>query len=279
MYSLRIALAFVIIAMSYFNEIVSIKLKGEHMPNNQTDQLNQCDTWADWDNLIQYIKLNLGADNQSFEFDDEKILEIIKEHTMAEFSRYSPNERYFKLTSDDLISSHPSFMYQFKNTGKILKVQEVIPTGNMTAVDQIQIQSQNLGGDITDYLMSVNMLHMSQIAQAPSTWSFRAPDKLIVQRSDANLNYTRGFIVKLAIAHTDPTTIDPDGYEFLRDLALADIMIFIGRLRSKFKDLSTPYGQIMNNSDELLQEGKQLRQETIELLRNRPPEDFIFFLN
>lgn len=238
-----------------------------------------CDVWADWDNLIQYVKLNLGADNQQFEYSDEQILEIIQEHTLPEFSRYSPKERYFRIGEEELISQHPTLMYQFKDCGKIIKIQEVIPTGNMTASDQIQIQSQNLGGDITDYLLSVNMLHMSQIAQAPSTWSFRAPDKILIQKSDANLSYSRGFIIKLGLVHTDPTTVDPDGYEYLKELSLADIMIYIGRLRSKFKDLSTPYGQIQNNSDELLQEGKQLKQETVEALRTRPPDDFIFFLN
>ena len=238
-----------------------------------------CDVWADWDNLIQYVKLNLGADNQQFEYSDEQILEIIQEHTLPEFSRYGPKERYFRIGEEELISQHPTLMYQFKDCGKIIKIQEVIPTGNMTASDQIQIQSQNLGGDITDYLLSVNMLHMSQIAQAPSTWSFRAPDKILIQKSDANLSYSRGFIIKLGLVHTDPTTVDPDGYEYLKELSLADIMIYIGRLRSKFKDLSTPYGQIQNNSDELLQEGKQLKQETVEALRTRPPDDFIFFLN
>jgi len=238
-----------------------------------------CDVWADWDNLISYIKLNIGADNQHFEYSDEELLDIIEEHTLPEFSRYVMYERYYQILEKDLISEHPVMIYELKNIPKIIKVQEVIYSGNMTNVDQIQIQQQNLGGDITDYLMATNMLHMSQIAQAPSTWSFRAPNKILIQRSDANINYNRGFIVKIASVHPDPSTIDPDGYEYFRNLALADTMIYIGRLRSKFKDLSTPYGQVQNNSDELLQEGKQLRQETIQELKNRPPEDFIFFLN
>ena len=33
------------------------------------------------------------------------------------------------------------------------------------------------------------------------------------------------------------------------------------------------------NSEDLLQKGKQLRQETIDKLTNLPPDDFIFFLN
>jgi len=62
-------------------------------------------------------------------------------------------------------------------------------------------------------------------------------------------------------------------------LALADIMIFIGRIRTKFENFSSPYGDVQVASRSWVDDGNQLKRDTLEALKNLPPDDFLFFLN
>lgn len=237
-------------------------------------------TWQNWDNLLSYVKLNLGADTKSFEYDDEQMLEIIKEHTLPEFSRYVPLLRYYYMIEGiNTIRTEPTYIYQFINFDyKILKINNVIEKSTLTDMDQTFAFAQN-SGDVTDFLMQMNIAHMGQVAAAPNTWRFFAPDKIEVTRAPNTNIISRDFIAEVACIHDNPTSVNPDMYMYLRDLALADIMIFIGRLRTKFRQFSTPFGQVDLNADDLLQEGKTLKQETVQAMKELPPEDYIFFLN
>ncbi len=237
-------------------------------------------TWQNWANLLDYVKLNLGADSKSFEFDDEQMMEKIQEHTLPEFSRYVPLLRYyFMLEEVNAIRTEPTHIYQFKNFKyKILKVSQIMTKDSITDINQFYSYARS-DGDITDFLMGMNMAHMGRVAMAPNTWKFIAPDKIEFIFSPTTTLPSRDFITEVACVHENPTTVNPDMYMYLRDLALADMMIFIGRIRTKFRQFSTPFGQVDLNADDLLQEGKQLKAETVQALKDLPPEDYIFFLN
>lgn len=239
-------------------------------------------SWQNYANLIDYIKLNLGAATNPFEFTDEEMADIICEHTLPLYSKYDPLIRYYRmLQSENLVTENPTMVYQFKNFNyKIMKVNNVIPSSNMEDLNMMYSQALRTNmQDVTEFLMNMNYMHMSNIAVAPHTWRFFAPDKIEITKTTDTITFSNDFIVDVACVHPDPTTVDPDLYAYLRDLALADIMVFIGRIRTKFENFSTPYGDVQVAARSWVDEGNQLRRDTIESLKNLPPDDFIFFLN
>jgi len=239
-------------------------------------------SWQSYSNLIDYIKLNLGAATNPFEFTDEEMADIICEHTLPLFSKYNPLIRYYRMTySENCITETPTYIYQFKNFGyKIMKINQVIPTSSVEDLNMLYSQAFRTNmQDVTEFLMNMNYMQMSNIAVAPHTWRFFAPDKIEVLRTTDAVTFSNDFITEVACVHADPTTVNPDMYVYLRDLALADIMIFIGRIRSKFETFSSPYGEVQVASRSWVEEGNQLRRDTVEALKNIPPDDYIFFLN
>jgi hypothetical protein len=231
------------------------------------------------------VKLNLGAFSTPLEISDEEMAEIIREHTLPVYSKYNPLIRYYRCTfEENLVTENPTYIYEIKNFNyKIIKINNVIPKASIDDLNQVYSQALagvNGFGDVTDYLMAMNILHMQNIAVADHTWRFFPPNRIEIMRTaDGFLTFSSDFIAELACVHPDPTTVNPDLYLYLRDLALADMMIYIGRIRYKFSSFATPYGQVELPARELIDEGNQLRRETIESLKNLPPDDFLFFLN
>jgi hypothetical protein len=237
-------------------------------------------TWQNWNNLIEYIKLNLGVPPLNIEFSDDDLVNIIKEHVLPEFSRYIPLYRYYLLTeAENCIQYEPTKVYQIKNFPfKIIKVDEIIAKPNL--FDLVQTTSTALySGDITNLLGANNMLQAKTTVIADDTWTFIPPDKIEMIKSSNSVWIYDDFIAKLACVHNDPSTVDPDMYVYLRDLALAEIMIFIGRIRTKYQNFSTPAGQVELDAQNLMQEGQQLKREVLEKLDRLPPDHYLYFLN
>ncbi len=238
--------------------------------------------WQTFDNLLDYIKLNLGAQTSAFEFSDDDILDILKNHTIPEFSKYIPLIRYYRVTEENnMITENPTWLYQIKNfCYKIMKVNALIGTASLQDMDMLYLQAgRRTAYDVTELLMAANYSHMQTVALPAQTWRFFAPDKIEVIKASQALEWNKDFIAELACIHENPTTINPDQYNLLRDLALADIMIFVGRIRTKYESFTTPYGEVQVISRAWIDEGTNLREKTLEALRNLPPDDYIFFLN
>ncbi len=257
------------------------------MTDNACSTGNACATdsacaWQTFANLLEYVKLNLGAQTQAFELSDEDMIDIFRDHTIPEFSKYSPLIKYYRVTYDDnLISENPTFIYQFKDfCYSIMKINNVIGTATLMDMDLLYNQAGRQSSyDVSEFLMSANYAHMAAIAVPPQTWRFFAPDKIEVMHSSDTMSFNYDFITELACIHQNPTTINTDMYHYLRDLATADIMIYVGRIRSRFESFTSPYGEVQVSSRSWVDEGSQLREKTLELLRNLPPDDFLFFLN
>lgn len=236
---------------------------------------------ASWENLTDYIKLNLGASINALEFNDEEIIRIITNHTLPDFSRYDPLIRYYLMEYEtNIVNTEPTLQYKFIDFDyKITKINNVIHRSSIHEMNQFFSYSQT-AGDVTEFLMAKNLLDMSQIALAPHTWRYFPPDILEITKSldSYSSSVARDFIVEVGCVHQNLNNIDADKYTYLKDYALADIMIYLGRIRTKFKNFSTPFGQVELTAEEFVQEGTQLKNEVKGLLQEVPPEDYIFFL-
>ena len=237
-------------------------------------------TWQNWDNLIDYIKTELGWPVIQIELSDEDILNQIKRHILPFFSRYSPLLRYYLLTEEsNCIQYEPTKIYKIKNFPyKIIKIDEIIAKPNLLDYNQ-NISTALYSGDITNLLGSNYVLQSKTTVLADDTYEFISPNKIEMIKSSNSVWIYDDFIAKLACVHDNVSTVDPDMYVYLRDLALAEVMIRLGKIRSKFENFATPVGQIQINSQQLQQEGEQLKRDVIEKLDRMPPDHYLYFLN
>jgi len=242
--------------------------------NSQDDYI-----YASWENTLEYIKLNLGASINNIEFTDEKIIEILETQVLPEYSRYDSLQRYYQMYETDIETRFPVNIYEFKNFPyKILYIDQVI--NKPTVMDQSQFYSlQQTSGDITDMLLTANYYQMSNDYVAINTWKFLPPNRIEVISGSNNYGQSKDFIAKVNCVHKDPSTINPDIFHLFKDLALANILIFIGRIRTKFQSFNTPQTQLDLLAGDLLQEGNQLKQDILGKLEELTPDNYIYFLN
>ena len=60
-----------------------------------------------------------------------------------------------------------------------------------------------------------------------------------------------------------------------KKLCLANVKIWLAAMRSKFENLTTPFGTISLNYEVLKQEGNQEKEEVMQLLNMIPPDFLI----
>jgi len=238
------------------------------------------DSWQSWENLLDYIKGELGAPVIQIELTDDQIMDIIKMHTLPMISRYFPLTRYYFLTeNENCVQHNPTRIYKIKNFPyKILKIERIIAKPNIIDYNQ-NIAVALFAGDITNVLAANNMMQSKTVVMADDSYIFRPPNTIELIKSDNNFHNYNDFIAELACVHDNPTTLDADGYDYLKDLSLAEIKIRLGAIREKFQNFSTPVGQVQLQSTELKQEGKQEKRDILEELKRMPPDQYIWDLN
>jgi hypothetical protein len=230
--------------------------------------------WQSWSNVIDYIKMNLGANVNRIELSDEQIQEILENHTLPEFSNYDSLRIYHRMTRHDIVSDYPIRRYQINTDYRILDVNKKI---NNSMMDDL-IGAVELGTtDLADFLVKRNATDMRLSVSPTETYRFVAPDILELIETGF-YNSTIEFVLELGVVHKDVSTISPSLYDQFRSLALGDIMINLGRIRKRFGQLSTPYGTIDNNADALIQEGKELKNQVLDTFRMLPPDEYLYFI-
>ena len=247
----------------------SISITSENVP-----------VWQSWENLIDYIKGELGAPVLNIELNDDDILNIIKKHVLPLFSRYDPLMMYYTMFQEtNCIQYEPTLIYQVKDFPyAIMRIDSIISKPNLIDWNQ-NVSVALYSGDITNLLGTNYMLQSKLEVIAQDTYKFLPPDKIELIKSNNSMWIYDDFIVKFACVHDNPSTVNPDLYEYLKQLALARVMIRLGRIRTKFQSFQTPAGQVDLTAQELIQEGQQLHERVIQDLDRIPPDHYLHFLN
>jgi len=228
-----------------------------------------------WNNVLSYIKSHLGAPVNELELTDEQIIRYIQEHTLVEFSNYVPHKKYEVITSSNLVQDYPVPKYEIPTDDPILDVMEVYYNNDYST--GLESLAAALGTRTT--LPAVRLALEAQVRLdiakyfAPAiTFEFESPKYLyITPKVDIAL-------VRYGTVHKNLNTIPADMYQLFKRLALADIMIWLGSIRSKFESLATPVAQVQLNWQQLYQEGQQIRAEVTQMLNSLPPDRFVIWV-
>lgn len=220
--------------------------------------------------VLQHIKSNLGFPFMQLEWQDSQILEYIKTNTIREFSYYAPDVKKMSVNiqlEHNRVPGRGNEFYLNEPEGReILNVKEIYFTqSNLYALGHppLGVFSEF---EIRDWALRVSQAMTTKMFSSfDYTWEFSHPN--IVRISPINFNETQFITVEYErMQSQDFGEIPNDIHIHFLKMCLADIMIAIGRIRKKYNgQMRTPFGDVPI-SDEIFEEGRELKREVIEIL-------------
>ena len=220
--------------------------------------------------VLSYVKQHMGFPYVMIELDDEDIMEHIKSRTLKEFSHFFPHVNTIgfnpKFPSNKVPGKANEFYIIDPDNLEILNIVDIyFPQGDYIMHGHPPLGPLSLG-ELATFALNVEIAGwIKQFSSFDHTFEFRHPNVVrITGMSNADwmaIEYERE-------QPPDFSGVPNDIQTWFLDLALADIMIVIGRIRSKYSDsggIKTPFGDIPLSAG-ILQEGQELRREVIEKL-------------
>ena len=220
--------------------------------------------------VLKYVKERLGFPYSIIELEDEDIMESIRSYTLKEFSHFFPHVNTIgfnpKFPSNKVPGKANEFYIIDPDNLEILNIVDIyFPMGDYIMHGHPPLGPLSLG-ELATFALNVEIAGwIKQFSSFDHTFEFRHPNIVrITGMSNADwmaIEYERE-------QPPDFSGIPNDIQNWFLDLALADIMIIIGRIRSKYAEgsgIKTPFGDIPLSAG-ILQEGQELRREVIEKL-------------
>lgn len=221
--------------------------------------------------VLTYIKDNLGWPFMHLELEDEKIIEYTTKHTLKEFSYYVPQVWKMGVNLDleqNKVPGVANEWYIYDDQGlEILNVIDFYSTAGELYLHGHPPLGPLTHGEIPQWALQVEMaMETKMFSSFDYTFEFRHPNIIRISPLPSS---TLGIITVEYERQQPPdlSGIPNDLHYYYEELALADIMMVIGRIRKRYGggNLRTPFGEIPLESD-IHDEGKEKKREVIEKL-------------
>jgi hypothetical protein len=220
--------------------------------------------------VLKYIKDNMAFPFMFIELDDDKILEYVKEYTIKEFSQYFPDYVTIGYNPNLAVNKVPGKANEYYITDpeglEILGIKEIyFPQGNYLLHGHPPLGPLSLG-ELTSWVLSVEVsMWVKQFSSFDHTFEFKHPNIVRISPLLDSMDFVA--IEYERIHPKDFRKIRNDLQHYFLELSLADIMILVGRIRSRYGDqLKTPFGEIPLQATQLYDEGRDKKEKLIEKL-------------
>ncbi|MCK9556060.1 hypothetical protein M0R36_09640 [bacterium] len=218
---------------------------------------------------LRYIKNTLALPFNKIELTDDKIWEYLIDFTIPEFSSYWPDKRIIGYNFTDLTNhAMVPYNYYFRDPegNSVLSVLEIIPSHDVVVQKHPYIGILNFEQSVP-YVESIEEAGL-MYRFGYYTFSFEFIHPNIIRVSGAIP--TTSAIIYERVHPSDLYTIDGHMEKYFLKFCLADIKILLGNIRTKFQNLTTPYGEIPINAG-IKDEGMTEKREVIEILDTKVP--------
>lgn len=220
--------------------------------------------------VLSYVKRNLGFPFMHLEWTDNDVLDHIRDITIRTYSYYSPSTAKIpvniSLTANKVPGVGNEFYIHEPEGREILNVVDIY----FSQSDLYIVGHPPFGPmshfEIREWALQVEMAGMLKMFSSfDKTFEFKHPN--IVRISPLPTNSTYITIEYERMQSEDFSEIPNDQHQVFLELALADVMIAIGRIRKRYGagNMKTPFGEIPLESD-IYEEGKEKKDKVIELL-------------
>lgn len=221
--------------------------------------------------VLQYIKTNLGFPFQKIEYTDEMILDYVTKFSLKEFSYYIPDRETIALnvqapTNKVLGKSNEFYITETLNL-EILNVANIFfDMGNLMIFGHPPLGPMTLG-EVAQFALNVEIAGMiKQFSSWDYTFEFKHPN---IVRISPNPTSQQWIAIEYERVHPPDFSKIPNEFQIIFcEFALADIMIQIGRIRSKYAEgggIASPFGNITISAG-ILDEGKEKKKDLIDKL-------------
>jgi hypothetical protein len=228
-----------------------------------------------WNNIIQYVKINFGTKTSTLEITDDEFFEYFKEHSLPYFSQIIPKKAWITISKGDIVhmsNSYSNYTYKLKipEDIELIDINEIyfsrtlgsIISSGLHFINPVDSVIANTYHDMHEHLTTVNDYH------------FIKPD---------HIRFSEDFVSDMVIAeinieHNDLKSIPSDVYHKLfKPMCLMHSIELVLNNRNKFTNMSTPFGEIDLNINQLESRLQELRQKTEEIIDQLPHRKFVEF--
>jgi len=220
--------------------------------------------------VLKYVKSHLGFPFQQLELEDTEIMEHIKDFTLREFSQFIPEKKKIHLDFNNSIYKVPGrqneYYIQDPQNLEILTVVEIYFDHSKWMFHGHQPYGVWSHGELKNWALAQSMAaDQMMFSSFDQTFEFKHPNIVRISPVPSDV---QGCTVEYERQQPPDFRGIPNEFQvFFCEMALADMMIVLGRIRKKYGDgtLRTPFGEIPLSA-EILEEGKEKKREIIEKL-------------
>ena len=219
--------------------------------------------------VLSYIKTNLGWPFMHLELEDDKIIEYVTTNTLKEFTYYVPQiwktNLNLSIPSNKVDGIQNEFYIHDPQGLEILNVVELYTRSTQLMIHGHPPLGPMSQGELANWALDVhNSMTTKMFSSFDITFEFRHPN--IIRISPVPTEAAESVIVEYEREQPkDLSGVPNDLHEYYKKLALADIMIVIGRIRKRYGNMRTPFGEIPLEA-EIFEEGKEMKREVMETL-------------
>ncbi len=228
-----------------------------------------------WNNIISYVKLNLGAPLNLIEIPDDDLINNLKEHVLPVFSQYAPYKKYCFINGANIKPStnlgDPRFKYELplEIDEYVIDVAAVHSTRSTLMTEDYGMSMVNHFGAI-DAVIANTYIDAIQYLGVRNTWEFQPPNIIIMDQE------IYGGVVEYFTPHNTLNTMRPDLYTLqFKRMCLAQTMLWLSAMRSKYENLATPFGPLPINWQDMKSDGQRIMDEVNQQLAALPPDPLI----
>ena len=219
--------------------------------------------------VLTYIKTQLAASITGIEFNDEEILNIVRNTALRKFSLYCPDIKNCTIDPSNPVyqTDKPNvFKIIDPDNRKIIRIEKTYPPQSSVLIQGHPIIGAGSYNELPSYALEAERAaSLGTMSMFTFYTKFRPPNLVEVYPTTAVMGE---FSIDYSREHApDFSTIDNLFETYFLDLALGYVMQTLGRARTRFGSISTPYGEINLNGDALVSDGKELIDNTIEQLK------------
>ncbi len=230
-----------------------------------------------WNHVLDYIKLNLGAPLNLIEMPDDDLIKHLKEHVLPVFSQYVPHKKYCYINEGARLpvtnAGNPRYSYNIplQMDEYIVDIHDVYHTRSTILTDNNGLTTLNHFGAI-DTVIANTYIDAIRSLGTHNTWEFMPPDTMVFDEK------ITAAIIVYGTPHTDLLTVPPDMYQLIfKKMCLGQASLWIAAMRSKYDNLTTSFGPLPINWQDLRSEGQRMMEEVNQQLLTLPPDKFVEF--
>lgn len=221
-----------------------------------------------WSFVVQRLKEELSHPFQLLEKSDPQIIDYLKRNALRKFEQYFPQKWRITLNCSNpeyKVAGRASEFYLIDPDERSIKnIVAFYPTIGPLLMNGHPWFGAWSTGELPDWHLKVfNSGLLQPFSNFAYTTEFIPPNMVRISplfSGIGTIEYERSHDLELS-------SINPELEEVFVDLCFGMFMMMIGRIRQKYNTTSTPFGEIPLNGDLLYNEGKEVFDRTIELMK------------